>query len=112
MTVELWRTMNPSTDTQSYLHESNWKKHAEKRAEIRAHLQSVRQTVEDPDFALQDDKGVLYKYKKGFGVGALTGLWLVVIEKADAEGSHFVKTMYFTSHVVEHPHIYVARIFQ
>ena len=108
MAVELWRTTNPSTQKQSYLHESNWESHAAKRVEIREHLQSVRQTVEDPDFALQDERGVIFKYRKGFGKGKFARLWLAVVEQADADDAHYVKTAYFTSHIMEHTPIYIA----
>ena len=110
MAVELWRTYNPCTETQSYLHESNWTDHAAKRVELQGRLQDVRQTVEDPDFVLQDEAGAVYKYRKGVGVGHFRRLWLVVIEEADPEGAHYVKTAYFTRQIKEHRAICVERL--
>ena len=107
MAVELWRTTNPSTDSECYLHEVNWVKHAEKRPEIRDCLVAVRMTAEDPDVAVQDKAGVVIKYRKGFGMNAFQGLWLAVIEQAGADGAHFVKSMYFTSVIADHPAIYL-----
>ena len=96
MAEELWRTDNPCTGSQSYLHNSNWNSHAEKRPEIQGRLLDVKATVEDPDFAVRDEQGVVYKYRTGFGTGRMTGLRLVVIEGSDAQGAHYVKSVYFT----------------
>ena len=110
LAIELWRTDNPCTRTQSYLHESNWARHSLKRVELQGQLGAVRQTVEDPDFALRDDSGVVYKYRMGHGSGSLRRLWLLVIEEADLVESYYVKTAYFTPEVKDYSILCVRRI--
>lgn len=107
---ELWRTINSCTQSESYLHSSNWEKHVEKRPEIQDHLQSVRQTVEDPDFVLQNNVGVLFKYRRGFPTNVAARPWLVVIEQAGSDGAYFVKTMYFTNTIYAHATLCLTRI--
>ena len=101
MARESWRTDNPCTGTESYLHESNWHSHAKRRPEIAACLKVARETVEDPDFAIQDEHGVVFKYRMGYGIGKTTGLHLLVIEEADTQGAHYVKTVYFTRDIID-----------
>ena len=99
--VELWRTYNGCTETDSYLHQSNWDKHTLKRPEIRGLEEAVRETVERPDFAVRDAHGAIYKYRRGLGSGKTRALRLVVIEGEDEQGLHFVKTAYFTKDIAE-----------
>ena len=110
MGEELWRTNNSCTGTQSYLHRLNWIKHVEKRPELSDQLQSVQATVEDPDFALRSDRGVIFKYRLGFGTGNLVKLRLLVIEEPGQEGLHYVKTMYFTPTIKDEPVLCINRI--
>ena len=101
MAVEAWRVDNPCTETESYLHESNWFSHVARRPEIQEHQLSARDTVNGPDFAIAVGEGVVFKYKLGYGSGKTEGLWLVVIEEADSQGAHYVKSMYFTRDIAE-----------
>lgn len=110
MAEELWRTDNPCTSTQSYLHDTNWGSHTLKRPEIIGRLREVRETVEDPDFALRDEQGVVFKYRMGFGQGKLAGLWLLVIEEADSQGDHYIKSVYFTSDIRDYEVLCIRRI--
>ena len=111
MPRELWRTHNPSTGLQSYLHESNWLKHSLKRPELNGCLDAVLETVEDPDFALRDNSGTVYKYRKDHGLGGkFSGCRLLVIEGADADGkAHHIKTMYFVTRIESHELLYFQR---
>lgn len=97
----IFRTDNPSTGTEAYLHDVNWHRHVEKRPELSDKLQAVRTTVEDPDFVLRDDKGTVYKYRQGLGTGKTAKLRLVVIEEPGDSRSHYIKTAYFTPDIVE-----------
>lgn len=99
MAVESWRIHNPCTGAESYLHESNWLKHIAKRPEISGCLDGARETVADPDFAVRDEHGVIFKYWMGFGSGKTEGRWLRVVEEADREGAHYVKSVLFTSRI-------------
>jgi hypothetical protein len=110
LAVELWRTDNSCTSTQSYLHDSNWISHTEKRPEIRGHLQDVKETVEDPDFAVRDEQGVVFKYRMGFGRGKTAKLWLLVIEEEDLHGAHYVKSVYFTPEIKDDEVLCIRRI--
>lgn len=49
--------------------------------------------MDDPDFVLQNNVGVLFKYRRGFPTDVAARPWLVVIEQAGADGAYFVKTM-------------------
>ena len=111
MPNELWRTHNPSTETESYLHEANWVRHSLKRVELQGCLDDVLKTVEDPDFALRDEEEVVYKYRKGHSRGGkFRGCWLLVIEGLDSDGmAHHVKTMYFTRRIESHKVFYYQR---
>ncbi len=91
---ESWRTDNPVTEKESYLHESNWNKHVAKRPEIDGHLYSLRDTVSDPDVAIEK-KGAIHKYRMGYGSGKTRGMWLLAIERPDLYGAHCVRSMYF-----------------
>ena len=108
--VEILRTNNACTGTLTYLHRSNWVKHVEKRPELLAHLQSVKVVVEGPDFALQNEQGMVFKYRHGLGTGNLARLWLLVIEEPDGKGSHYVKTMYFTPEIKDEHILCLNRI--
>lgn len=99
MAVESWRTDNPCTGTESYLHESNWLKHVAKRPEISQCLDDARETAADPDFAVRDEHDVIYKYRMGYGTGKTAGRWLRLVEEADGEGAHYVKSVLFTSRI-------------
>ena len=99
--VEAWRTHDPCTQTDAYLHQTNWDKHASWRTEIQGHQDDARLTAEDPDFAIENDSGTVFKYRKGLGSGKTANLRLLVIEKADSQGSHFVKTVYFTPDIAD-----------
>lgn len=101
MAVESWRVHNPCTGTESYLHESNWLTHVEKRPEIHGRLDAARETAADPDFAVRDEQGVVFKYRMGYGAGKTRGLPLLVIEEGDPHGAHYVKTVYFTRDIVD-----------
>ena len=100
MAVESWRTDNPCTGTESYLHESNWLKHVTKRPEIGECLDSARETAADPDFAVRDEHGVIFKYRMGYGSGKTAGCWLRVVEDADPDGAHYVKSVLFASRIM------------
>jgi len=100
----------PCTNTESYLHESNWQSHLAKRPELEGHKLSVKATVSDPDFALRDPDGVLFKYRYGHGSGKTTGLWLLVIEGADSLGAYYVKTMCFTGEIVPEEPFCIRRV--
>ena len=104
------RTDNPCTGTQVYLHSVNWNKHVEKHPELEGHLSSVRATVEDPDFALQNDEGVVFKYRQGLGTGKVARLRLMVIESPDADGAHYIKTAYFTPDIDDSSVLCVRRL--
>lgn len=97
-TTIAWRTDNPCTQTETYLHTANWASHLRKRPVLSGHATSVRNTVRDPDFAIVNGEGTVFKYSMGWGLG---DLWLVVIEGADPNGAYFVKTMYFTKDIQE-----------
>lgn len=109
MATELWRASNPHTGTECILHTSNWENHAERRSLIVGHEDSARQTAEDPDFALQDANGVLFKYRRGFLAGAHRALWLVVVEASDADGVCTVRTVYFSDRIRNYPVVYSRR---
>ena len=97
MAVELWRVLNPCSHTDSYLHDTNWDKHVEKRPELEGHLDSVRETVENPDFSIAVDETRIFKYRRGY----LRQLFLLAIEQRDPrDGTYFVKTAYFTDSIV------------
>ena len=96
--VEAWRVDNPCTGTESFLHESNWYAHLTKHPEMDGHLDSARDTASDPDFAIVNDEGTIFKYRRGYGRGRTRGLWLVVVEKP-LQRQHPVKTAYFTTSI-------------
>ena len=97
--VEMWRTHNGCTETDTYLHEVNWERHVAKRPEIEGLEEAVRETVERPEIAIHDEGGAIFKYRRGFGSGATEGLWLRVIEGADGRGGHVVMTAYFSEQI-------------
>ena len=105
------RTDNSCTGTQAYLHESNWNRHIEKRPELSDKLQAVRTTVEDPDFVLQNDRGIVFKYRQGLGTGKTSRLRLMVVEEPDDNGAHYIKTAYFTLDIMEDASILCANRF-
>lgn len=110
--VEMWRTRNGCTETDAYLHRVNWERHVVKRSEIEGLQEAARQTVEDPDFAIQDAGGVVFKYRMGFGSGKRRHLWLRVIEAPDGRGAHVVKTVYFTREIVEGEALCIRRLWE
>ena len=110
--VELWRTYNGCTETDSYLHQSNWDRHVVKHSEIEGCEEATKQTVEDPDFAIQGEDGVVFKYRMGFGSGRRRRLWLRVIEAPDGRGAHVVKTVYFTKEIVEGKALCIRRLWE
>ena len=110
MPVELWRARNPSTDTECILHETNWVEHLAIHPETEGHLEAVRQAVADPDFALRDAHGVLYKYRRDHRPGQHRPRWLQVIEGAGEGGTHTVRTAFFITRIKELPVVYARRI--
>lgn len=110
MPKELWRARNAYTRTECILHESNWDKHAARRPAIVGCEEAVRQTVEDPDFVLEDAHGVLYKYRSRHGCRKYRGLLLLVVEAGDADKLRSVRTMYFTKRIKEVPLVYAKRL--
>ena len=99
--MDAWRTFNPATGTESYLDEGNWRRHLAKRPLLQSHLLSVKEVVSDPDFAFEDEEGIIYKYKFGLARGRAERLWLKVIEGPEPSGAHHVRTMYFTADLPE-----------
>ena len=107
--VEAWRVENPCTGTESFLHESNWYAHLDKHPELDGHLDSTRDTVSDPDFAIVNDEGTIFKYRRGYGRGRTHGLWLVALEKP-LEREHPVMTAYFTKELVQGSVLCIRRL--
>ena len=110
MAIEAWRTYNPCTGTESYLHKSNWDSHASKRPEILGRLGDAKETAEDPDFAIRNSKGVVFKYRKGYGMLKTAGLWLRLTEEEDSQGNYYVKTVYFTREIEEGEALCLRRV--
>ena len=82
----------------------------DKRPEIRGLAEEVRETVEDPDFAIRGEGGVVFKYRKGYGHGKTEGLRLLIIEEADRRGAHYVKTVYFTPEIEDGEPLCIRRL--
>ena len=110
--VEMWRTRDGCTETDSYLHKVNWERHVVKHSEIEGCEEAAKQTVEDPDFAIQDKDGVVFKYRMGFGSGKTWRSWLRVIEAPDGRGAHVVKTVYFTRQIAEGKTLCIRRLWE
>lgn len=83
---------------------------ASKRLEIRGRLGDAKETAEDPDFAIRNSKGVVFKYRKGYGMLKTAGLWLRLTEEEDSQGNYYVKTVYFTREIEEGEPLCIRRV--
>lgn len=107
--VEAWRTPNPHTGTESYLHRSNWLGHLGKHPELAGHLDATQATASDPDVVVEVNEAI-YKYKYGYGSQNTRNLWLLIIEQIGEDGRHFVKSAYFTRNLKAGYPIQIYRI--
>lgn len=98
--VEVFRVQNGATHKEAFLRESDWSWHVRKHPDLLGKEAAVKQTVEDPQIAV-DYQSAVYKYRLGHGSGKTARLYLQVIERPELGDTHRVRTAWFTRELIQ-----------